>query len=272
MGLYDIIDEISSKKVTKTETGDERIYGVVVGVVAKNYDEKMPGRLCVTIPTRNKDFNTLQWAKLAMPSGGKTWGHFFMPEVEDQVLLVFEDGLIEKPYVIGCIPKDNDKILTGSVDEKNQFKKIVTKHGSSIIFEDNKDDEDGAKDKLTIQTAQGTHQILLNNEKNSIVLTDKEKKSSIEMVTGDDGKITIKTQKKFEVNVGDKVKLTMNGDSGALKIEADSVEIKGTNQVKVLSDTKVALSSASVSLEANSGCKIKSDAMVTIKGAPVKLG
>lgn len=46
MSIYDIIGEISEKQATKTETGDARIYGVVVGIVAKNYDKDMPGRVC----------------------------------------------------------------------------------------------------------------------------------------------------------------------------------------------------------------------------------
>ena len=63
MGLYDIIDEITERQVTKTETGDNRIWGVMVGIVAKNFDpnstasggansgaEAMDGRVCVTIP------------------------------------------------------------------------------------------------------------------------------------------------------------------------------------------------------------------------------
>jgi selenocysteine lyase/cysteine desulfurase len=38
MALYDIIDEITERQVTKTETGDNRIWGVMVGIVAKNFD------------------------------------------------------------------------------------------------------------------------------------------------------------------------------------------------------------------------------------------
>ena len=50
MGLYDIFDEIAAKQATKSDTGDNRIAGVVVGIVAKNYDPQMPGRVCVQIP------------------------------------------------------------------------------------------------------------------------------------------------------------------------------------------------------------------------------
>lgn len=78
MGLYDIINEITERQVTKTETGDNRIWGVMVGIVAKNYDPNssvaggtnsgesaMDGRVCVTIPTRDDQANELKWARVA---------------------------------------------------------------------------------------------------------------------------------------------------------------------------------------------------------------
>ena len=35
MSLYDIIGDISQKQVTKTETGDERVFGVMIGTVTR---------------------------------------------------------------------------------------------------------------------------------------------------------------------------------------------------------------------------------------------
>ena len=87
MGFYDIMDEIAAKQVLKTETGDNRMFGVTVGVVAKNYDKDMPGRVCVRVPVREENANELKWARVAMPSGGKKWGHYFLPEVGDLSLI-----------------------------------------------------------------------------------------------------------------------------------------------------------------------------------------
>ena len=53
MALFDVIDEIAEKQVLKTETGDNRIFGIVVGQVVKTYDKDMPGRVCVSIFTRD---------------------------------------------------------------------------------------------------------------------------------------------------------------------------------------------------------------------------
>ena len=54
MSLYDVIDEITERQATKTETGDTRVYGVMVGIVAMNYHPDMGGRICVTIPARDE--------------------------------------------------------------------------------------------------------------------------------------------------------------------------------------------------------------------------
>ena len=75
MALFDIFDEISEKQIMKTEVGDQRIFGAVIGIVALNYSDLMPGRLCVTIPVRDDQANKLKWAKMAFPYTGAKWGH-----------------------------------------------------------------------------------------------------------------------------------------------------------------------------------------------------
>lgn len=286
MGLYDIIDEITERQVTKTETGDNRIWGVMVGIVAKNYDpnssasggsnsgtDAMDGRVCVTIPTRDKDANELKWARVAMPSGGSKWGHYFLPEVGDQVLLAFEGGNIEKPYVIGCIQKSSDSFLKKAVDKDNQFKKIMTRHGSHITFEDNKEDENGQKDKLTIETAQHMLQIKMDNENEKIRIGDKAKEDFIEMYTKEgSGTLTIKAKSKITIQVGDKITMTMNGESGAVSIKADSISLEGTNKVTAKSDNSVKLEAAQVAAKASSNLKLESSGTAALQGSTVSVG
>ena len=273
MALYDIIDEITARQVTKTETGDNRIEGVTVGLVAKNYDKDMGGRVCVTIPTRDQKANELKWARVAMPSGGSGWGHYFLPEVGDQVLLAFEGGNIERPYIIGCIPKDKDKFLTQSVDKDNRTKRIVTKHGSTITFDDSPDDKKGLKDKITIQTADKAHTILMDNENKKIRISDKKGEDFIEMKTDEgSGSIMIKAKSKITIQVGDSVKLILNGESGAVKLEANQLTIQAKNQVSVKSDGMVKVEGGTISQSASSMFKAESGGAVKIGGAPISIG
>lgn len=286
MALYDIIDEITERQVLKTETGDNRIWGVMVGIVAKNFDpnssagggtnsgaDAMDGRVCVTIPTRDNNANELKWARVAMPSGGSKWGHYFLPEVGDQVLLAFEGGNIEKPYVIGCIQKFSDQFLKGAVDKDNQFKKIMTRHGTHITFEDNSTDEKGLKDKLTVETAQQKLQILLDNENEKIRIGDKAKEDFIEMSTKEgSGTLDIQIKSKITIKVGDKITMTLNGESGAVSIQADSISLEGTNRVLAKSDSAVKIEAAQVAANASSNLKLESSGAAALAGSTVSVG
>ena len=286
MGLYDIIDEITERQVTKTETGDNRIWGVMVGIVAKNFDpnstvaggansgaDAMDGRVCVTIPTRDTDANELKWARVAMPSSGSKWGHYFLPEVGDQVLLAFEGGNIEKPYVIGCVPRTADKFLKDSVDKDNQIKRIVTRHGNAVTFEDNSGDEEGRKDKLTIETAGKTLQILLDNENEKIRIGDKAKEDFIEMCTKEGaGTLKVQIKSKIEFKVGDKITVTLNGESGAVSIKADSIALEGGSGIKVKSDSSVKVEAPQVAANASSALKLESAGTATVSGSTVSVG
>ena len=46
MGLYDVIDNIAEKKASRSDMGDNRIFGTVLGTVTENYNEDKPGRVC----------------------------------------------------------------------------------------------------------------------------------------------------------------------------------------------------------------------------------
>lgn len=271
MALYDIIDEITAHQVTKTETGDNRIFGVTVGIVTSNYDKEMGGRVCVTIPTRDQKANELKWARVAMPSGGSEWGQYFLPEVGDQVLLAFEGGNIEHPYVIGCIPKDKDKFLTQSVDKDNRTKRIVTKHGSMISFDDSPEDKTGLKDKITIETAGKSHTILMDNGGKKIRIADKSGENSIEMNTKE-GSITINTKSKLTIQVGSSIKLIMNGESGAVELEASKLTVSASGQVSLKSDSMLKAEGGTVTLSASSALKAESGGAVKIGGAPIMIG
>ncbi len=270
MALFDIIDQIAEAQITKTDTGDNRIFGVVIGTVAKNYDKDMPGRVCVTIPVRDKDANELQWARVVMPSSGKGWGHYFLPEVGDQVVLTFEQGNIEKPYVIGCVPKDANTFLRNAVDEKNQFKKIVTKNGNSIVFEDNEQGE-GEKDKITIETAKQAHHISMDNEKKVITIKDKEDKNHIVIKT-EKGHTEIKAEKKLVIKVGENITLTMNGNNGGVTLECSKLTMKTTGNTTLEATGAFKATGANMTLEASSMLKASSSGAAVIGGSPIKIG
>lgn len=279
MALFDVIDEISKEQVLKTETGDNRVYGVMLGTVTKDFDEKVGGRVCVTVLTRAQKAEKQMWARVMMPSGGKAWGHYFLPETGDQVLLAFENGNIEKPYVVGCINKDNDKFFTQSIDKDNRFKRIVTKNGSTLTFEDvpvpegDKKNKPGDLDKITLQTAQKQLTLFLDNENHKIRLGDLKKEDFIEMdTTKDSGSILIKAKSKLEIKVGDNITLTLNGEDGIVSLKAKQFQVEAPDMIKLGSNSAVKVEGGTISAKASSACKIDSSGAVTISGSPITIG
>lgn len=270
MGIFDIMDEIAAKQVTKSETGDNRIFGVVIGIVVKNYDHQMPGRVCVQIPIRDEDANELKWARLAMPASGKEWGHYFMPEIGDQVLLVFEQGNIEKPYVIGCVPKESNRFLTRSIHEKNQYKKIMTRNGNTIQFDDVEEGE-GQKDKISIYTPEKAHQVILDNEKKEILISDKDEKNKIS-IESEKGNISIKTENKLTIEVGDNIEIVMNANSGTVSVKCGKFKVEASDGSSIETSGKLGLSGGNTTIEASSMLKLNSSGMAKITGSPIKMG
>ena len=296
MALFDIIQDVSKKQIEKTDTGDSRIVGLMLGKVIKNYDENMPGRVSVILLSREEvqddsgqgggeneaDNSRILWPRVVMPSSGTGWGHYFMPEIGDLVLVAFEPGNIERPYIIGCIPKKNDAILTKSKDEKNKFKKIVTRNGSSIIFEDIVSDEGegggggenpGEKDKLTLKTALDMHNIVLDNEKKVIEVKDKEATNFVRMSTDENkGHIEITAAKKMTIKVGENISVVMNGDTGAVTIKAKKVSIQTDDSTSIESQGRAEIKGTNVTAEGSSMLKLNSNGAVQVSGTPIKLG
>ncbi|MDD6332251.1 MAG: phage baseplate assembly protein V [Clostridium sp.] len=270
MGLYDIIDDIAEKQVMKTETGDQRIFGVVLGVVTDNYDPAMKGRVCVTVPVRDENANNLKWARVAMPSSGKEWGHYFLPEIGDQVLLVFEQGNIEKPYVIGCIPKEADKFFRSTVKQNNELKRIVTKHGSTLEFED-APQGDGEQDRIALYTPDNQHKIVMDNGKKQILISDEKGENRIELKT-EAGEMQIRAASKLKVQVGDKVSIVMNGENGGVTIECNKLKVKAQDAIDMNSNAKGKFSAANLTLSASTALKAESGGTVQISGTPISIG
>ena len=277
MAIFDIFDEVTEKNVVKSESGDPRIFGILVGEVTNNFSLSMPGRVCVAIHVRDTMQNVLKWARVAQPSSGSDWGQYFLPEVGDQVLVVFDQGIIDKPYVIGCIPKDRDRFLRQAKHPNNIYKMIQTRHGSTILFTDGLNvpvdgvPEEGLNDKISIYTPFKQHEITLDNEKHKITLTDLEGNARIEMNTLD-GKIAINALTKLSINVGENISVVMNALTGNVTVKANNITMESTGKMLLKGAGKATLTGATMDIRSSGATKVSSAGIVSISGKPIKLG
>lgn len=115
MSITDILEQ--------KKRSDSRIYGVVVGIVTNNKDTEKLGRVKVKIPRLSGEDES-NWARVTSFMAGKERGAFFLPEVDDEVLVAFEYGDINMPYVIGSLWNGKDVPPENNSDGKNNIRVI----------------------------------------------------------------------------------------------------------------------------------------------------
>lgn len=133
--------------------------GVVVAIVKNLQDPDGQGRIEVQFPWLSDSLRS-SWAPVAAPLAGKQRGLYFMPEVDDEVLVAFEHGSFNHPYIVGYLW--NGKDIPPESDANNRV--IVTPGGHTLRFEDG----DGGK-KVLLKSSSG-QAITLDDSESSITL------------------------------------------------------------------------------------------------------
>ena len=85
-----------------------QINGVVIGLVTNVRDPDKRGRIKVHFPWLDDSHET-DWIRIATMMGGNDRGSFFLPEVEDEVLVAFDHGDVRFPYVVGFMWNGKDQ-------------------------------------------------------------------------------------------------------------------------------------------------------------------
>ncbi len=80
----------------------KKFYGVMVGCVINPLDPMALGRVQVQLPSIDS-LDLSPWARVAVPMAGLLHGFYFIPNLGDEVLVAFEHGDINAPYIIGSL-------------------------------------------------------------------------------------------------------------------------------------------------------------------------
>ncbi|MFF4177728.1 VgrG-related protein [Streptomyces sp. NPDC001750] len=92
--------------------GGARCAGLVNGTVTDTQDPDGSGRVKVRFPWLSDEYAS-DWARTAQ-SGGTSGGEAFIPEVGDEVLVGFEHGHLDRPYVLAGLYNGKDRPSQGS--------------------------------------------------------------------------------------------------------------------------------------------------------------
>jgi uncharacterized protein involved in type VI secretion and phage assembly len=133
--------------------------GVVTAIVKSLNDPEGQGRIELQFPWLSDSLRS-SWAPVAAPLAGKQRGLFFMPEIDDEVLVAFEHGRFEHPYIVGYLWNGVDTPPESNPDNRV----VVTPGGHTLRF------EDGAGGKKVILKSSSGQTITLDDSDGSITL------------------------------------------------------------------------------------------------------
>ena len=208
---------------------DRSLAGLAMGGNAPSRGPRMPG-LAIGVVTDVKEPGTAQrgWVRLRFPwlsdtyvtdwvrtvqIGGARGGGVFCPQVNDEVLVGFEQGSLDAPYVLGGLyngvdhPSDHDEDLVNEISGAVQRWSLVSRGGQRLELLEVQNGPTGVR----LATGSGRFEIRLDEH--------------------DRGNVTIKAG-------GNTITLTETGitveaNTGNLTLRGDTVSINGTTEVNV---------------------------------------
>ena len=105
-----------------------------MGRVVENADPLGLGRVRVQMVWQEAGSEKTPWIRLLQPHSGSGKGFYFVPEIGEEVLVGFQGGNAEKPYVIGA--QYNGKEKSGYADKENNIKAVHTRSGNRLLLND----------------------------------------------------------------------------------------------------------------------------------------
>jgi uncharacterized protein involved in type VI secretion and phage assembly len=130
-----------------------RWYGVYPALVSDVNDPDSQGRVKVTLPwapdTAGEQYEV--WARLATMMAGNDRGSWFVPDVDDEVLVAFEAGDPRRPYVVGALWNGRDappESMDGGGE--NNKKVLRSRNGVKLTL-----DDASGQEKFIVETPGG---------------------------------------------------------------------------------------------------------------------
>jgi uncharacterized protein involved in type VI secretion and phage assembly len=142
-----------------------RIDGVVAAIVTNNKDEEGLGRVKVRFPWLS-DADESQWARVTALMAGAGRGAVFLPEVDDEVLVAFEQGDVRFPYVIGALWNGKDTPPVKNDDGKNNVRMIKSRSGHIVRFDDT-----ASAERIEIIDKTGNNTIVIDSAQNTVSIS-----------------------------------------------------------------------------------------------------
>jgi len=215
--------------------------------VVDNDDPEKLGRVKVEFlwPSSSRES---AWMRVGHPYTADGKGMLFVPEVDAQVMVAYQDKCPEMPFVLTSLY--HKKEGTSYTNDRNATKIISIKGGNSIVSVDDPD--------------KGQQHIFIAN-------TGDLEKALLKISFTDDGMITLKTKGKIKLEAGKDISLKGNNISisadGKVSISANDIELKARNEITEEATASLKMKAMEIKAEADANAEIKANAQLKLSSS-----
>lgn len=212
--------------------------GVVSAIVTNNQSPDDWGMVKVKYPWL-ADTEESYWARLTGPGIGKDRGIYFLPEVNDEVLVAFEHGDFNRPYILGGLynGKDAPAEAIGTVVQGGNVETRVIKTRAGHI--------------IRLTDTSGSEKIEIIDSKSEMSMSFDSASKTIDV--GSQGKINLTAQQDISIEATGNISISANG----------KIDIEATQGLT--------LNGMTVDLSAQSSATLKANAQMTVQGGSTKV-
>jgi hypothetical protein len=225
--------------------------GLLPGLVTDINDPKSWGRVKVKLPGLGDDVQT-GWARTVLPAAGPKRGFVVPHRVNDEVLVGFEEGDLQRPVVLGAVHNGKDTTPAATSGRSADLSAGLTSANGHLLVVT--DATDRGTNGVNIKHAAG-HQIQLSGEQ---VLIKAEQGTPLKLQSGQ-ASITLDAQGNVAIKG---VSVTVTGQS--------AVDLKGP-QISAKADAALTLQGSASTTIKGATVAVTADAMASIKGATVAI-
>ncbi|MEO8088326.1 MAG: phage baseplate assembly protein V [Bacteroidota bacterium] len=252
----------SSKVPPYTNPNIFRRADVQNAVVKENHDSDGLNRIKVQFPWQ-KSSDMTPWVRVATPHAGGDKGWHFIPEKAEEVIIDFEGGDVDKPFMVAAHFHGGAKSKISDAD--NNIKSLITKSGNTLTL----NDKDGS---ITITDPKGSTIILKGDDTIEIKSKTKITVSSKDIEFNAENDITLNAKNNISMNATKNIEASANEAITAKAMKAVSIKSSSDKiAIEGMQDVSVKSGAGAVKIEAMTEFKAKGTVGATVEGLKLDL-
>ena len=246
--------------------------------VKENNDPDKLGRIQVQFPWQSGEEMT-PWLDCTQVYAGKGRGFYFVPEIDDQVIVGFINNNPNMPYVKGSVYRKDNAIPEREIDENNKRK--VIRMNEHFYIELNEEttidgvqtaamgissvDNDGNKMNFMVIGQDSETGVKIKSKDHIIVIDGHEIKIKSE------GNISIISDKELSLKATGSEGIVIDSGQGDISLKGGNIKIDAQQDMSVSALNAKIEGKVGVTVKGSASAEISSSGQTTVKGSIVMI-